>query len=152
MTAAGFDVRVEKSGTKESEFDSANHGWFARKKVLILSYGAKSSLEHPMRNIINVSNTIDTVAGIGRDIVAVVTRNVGMWQDSMRHLHLALRRAPSALAGSFEGLKPQGFKKPKLQPAYAAAYAGTSLRATAGSVRCERRVVRSSSHPSVRIG
>ncbi|MBL9081375.1 MAG: hypothetical protein JNK76_06185 [Planctomycetales bacterium] len=107
-----------------------------------------------MRNIINVSNTIDTVAGIGRDIVAVVTRNVGMWQDSMRHLHLALRRAPSALAGSFELLKPEGFKKPKLQPAYAVAYAGTALRATAaGQVRCERSVVvRSSSYPSVRIG
>ena len=106
-----------------------------------------------MRNITNVSNTIDTVAGIGRDIVAVVTRNAGMWQDSMRHLHLALRRAPSALAGAL-GLKPEGFKKPKLQPAYAVAYAGTALRATAaGQVRCERSVVvRSSSYPSVRIG
>lgn len=106
-----------------------------------------------MRNITNVTNTIDAVAGIGRDLVAVVTRNVGMWQDFARHLHLAMRRAPGALAGGMQGLKSlQGFKKPKLQPAYAAAYAGPSLRATAGSVRCEVRVVRPSSHPSVRIG
>ena len=99
-----------------------------------------------MRNITNVSNTIDTVCGICRDVVAVVTRNVGMWQDSMRHLHLALRRAPGALAGSY------GFKKPKLQPALALGYAGPSLRATAGSVRCDVRVVRSNSYPSFRIG
>ncbi|MBA4016939.1 MAG: hypothetical protein C0483_07120 [Pirellula sp.] len=98
-----------------------------------------------MRNITNVSNTIDTVLGNCRGIVAVVSRNVGMWLDSMRHLHLALRRAPGALAGSW------GFKKPTLQPAYALAYAGPSLRATAGSVRYDERVVRPDSYPSFRI-
>lgn len=78
-----------------------------------------------MRNILNVTRSIDTVRDIVRDLVVVV-RNVAMFADSLGRLHLSMRRPMHAEAG-----KPSLYKR-GLQPAYAAACnaAAASRRAT----------------------
>ena len=72
-----------------------------------------------MRNIVNnVIGSNDIVGGIVRALVVVAKRHVEMLQDSLRHLHLAMRRGPSAPGSwlfSLLNLQPA-----KLQPAYAA--------------------------------
>jgi len=104
------------------------------------------AVEFSMRNIVNVTNVIDIVRGVRRDLVVVVKANAAMCADSLRVLHLSMRHALSALAGS------SLFKKQTLQPAYAAAYATpTALPATAGTGWREARV-RPASRPSIRIG
>lgn len=101
-----------------------------------------------MRNIVNnVIGSNDIVGGIVRALVVVAKRNVEMFEDSLRHLHLAMRRGPSAHAGSWL------FSQPKLQPAYAkartAALAATP--ATAAECRHESRYY-TASCPSIRNG
>ena len=101
-----------------------------------------------MRNIINsVIGSNGIVGGIVRAMVVVAKRNVEMSLDTLRHLHLTMRRGPSAMAGSWL------FSQPTLQPAYAKARS-TSLAtspATAAACRREARYY-TASRPSIRIG
>lgn len=101
-----------------------------------------------MRNIINsVIGSNDIVGGLVRAIVVVAKRNVEMSLDTLRHLHLTMRRGPSAMAGSWL------FSQPTLQPAYAKARS-TSFEtspATAAACRREARYYTASRH-SIRIG
>lgn len=97
-----------------------------------------------MRNIVNnVIGSNDIVGGIVRALVVVAKRNVEMLQDSLRHLHLAMRRGPNAPAGSWL------FSQPKLQPAYAAAR--STAEASAATCRGEYRYYTDST-PSIRNG
>jgi hypothetical protein len=102
-----------------------------------------------MRNIVNnVFGSFGNVGGIVRAIVVVAKRNVEMSLDTLRHLHLAMRRGPSALAGSWL------FSQPKLQPAYAAARStatAASTPATAAACRRERRYY-TASRSAARLG
>jgi len=102
-----------------------------------------------MRNIINsVIGSNDIVGGFVRAIVVVAKRNVEMSLDTLRHLHLAMRRGPSAMAGSWL------FSQPTLQPAYAKARStasAASMPATAAACRREARYY-TASRPSIRIG
>ncbi|MCE9606403.1 MAG: hypothetical protein K8U03_16020 [Planctomycetia bacterium] len=98
-----------------------------------------------MRNIVNnVIGSNDIVGGIVRALVVVAKREVAMLQDSLRHLHLAMRRGSNAPAGSWL------FSQPKLQPAYAAARSAAPT-ATAATCRGECRYY-TASRPSIRIG
>lgn len=101
-----------------------------------------------MRNIVNnVIGSNDIVGGIVRSLVVVAKRNVEMLQETLRHLHLAMRRGPSPQAGSWL------FNQPKLQPAYAKARstAAAMAPATAAMGRDECRYYTASS-PSIRNG
>ena len=90
-----------------------------------------------MRTITNVTKTIDTVLGLGRDIV-VAKRNAEMLHRSGR-TYLMRHAALPAHAGSWL------FNRQPLQPAYA-----TATSAAARSCRGERRVGPASS-PSARV-
>jgi hypothetical protein len=101
-----------------------------------------------MRNIVNnVIGSNDIVGGIVRSLVVVAKRNVEMLQDSLRHLHLAMRRGPGSHAGSWL------FSQPQLQPAYAQARstapAVTPATAAMGWNECRYCTA---SFPSIRHG
>jgi hypothetical protein len=67
-----------------------------------------------MRTVINVTKTIDTVLGLGRDIVVVAKRNAETLRRSVR-TYLMRHAALPAHRGSWL------FEEQRLQPAYALA-------------------------------
>jgi hypothetical protein len=67
-----------------------------------------------MRNVINVTKTIDTVLGLGRDIVVVAKRNATTLRRSVR-TYLMRHAALPAHTGSWL------FGEQRLQPAFAMA-------------------------------
>lgn len=93
-----------------------------------------------MRTNIIVTNTIDTIRGIVRDLVVVVKRSGTMLRGSVG-AHLMPRHVLPATAGGWL------FNEQSPQPAYAAAY---KPAAAAGSCRCDSRA-RLASHPSARV-
>jgi hypothetical protein len=96
-----------------------------------------------MRNIINVTKTINVVLGTGRDLVVVAKRNAEMLRRSVR-TYLMRHAALPAHAGSW--LFGQALpSERRLQPAYA-----TATPAAAGPCRASDRVGPASS-PSARV-